>query len=217
MISKRSRLLAYGLFAALFAGSVSAHEAGDWLVRAGALLIDPKSDNGKIGSGPGAIEIEVEDDTMFTFDVTYMFTQNWGVELLAAAPFKHDIKVGGSQIASTKHLPPTVSAIYNFLPEAKFQPYVGLGLNFTLFFDEDLDGGALGDPGADLNLDNSTGVAAVVGIDVDLGNEWFLNAVVRWFDIDTDGEVKFSDNSKLDLGSVEIDPWAFGVNVGRRF
>ena len=44
-----------------------------------------------------------------------------------------------------------------------------------------------------------------------------MNAVVRWFDIDTDGEVKFSDNSKLDLGSVEIDPWAFGVNVGRRF
>ena len=217
MNSKTSCLLASGLFAALFAGSVSAHEAGDWLVRAGALLIDPKSDNGEIGSGPGAIDIKVDDDTMFTFDVTYMFTQNWGVELLAAAPFEHDISVGGADIASTKHLPPTVSAIYNFLPEAKFQPYVGLGLNFTMFFDEDLDGGALGDPGADLSLDNSTGVAAVIGVDVDLGNEWFLNAVVRWFDIDTDGEVKFSDNSKLDLGSVEIDPWAFGVNVGRRF
>jgi len=217
MKSPRICLLCCTLMIAAFTGSVSAHEAGDWVVRAGALLVDPKSDNGKIGSGPGAIGIQVEDDTMFTFDITYMLTQNWGVELLAAAPFEHDIKVGGSNIASTKHLPPTLSVVYNFMPEAKFQPYAGVGLNYTLFFDEDLDGGALGDPGADLNLDDSVGVAAVVGVDVDLGNEWFLNAVVRWFDIDADADVKFTNGSKLDLGTVEIDPWAFGVNIGRRF
>ena len=217
MHHKTPNLLGCALLGALLSGPALAHEAGDWIVRAGAHLVDPKSDNGKIGSGPAAIKIEVDDDTMFTFDVTYMLTDHWGVELLAAAPFEHDIEVGGSDIASTDHLPPTLSVVYHFLPDSNFQPYVGVGVNTTIFFDEKLDGAALGDPGADLSLDNSYGVAAVVGIDFDMGNNWFFNFDVRYLDIDTDAKVKFSDGSKLDLGTVEIDPWAFGINVGKSF
>lgn len=217
MQNRTFRTLGCALIGVLLSGPVLAHEAGDWIIRAGAHLVDPKSDNGKIGSGPDAIPIEVDEDTMFTFDITYMFTDNWGIELLAAAPFEHDIEVGGSDLAATDHLPPTLSVVYHFLPDSNFQPYVGVGVNATLFFDEKLDGEALGDPGADLSLDTSYGVAAVIGIDFDMGNNWFFNFDVRYLDIDTDAEVKFSDGSRLDLGTVEIDPWAFGINVGKSF
>ena len=212
------KFLGCALTGALLSGSVLAHEAGDWIIRAGAHLVDPKSNNGKVAVGDAVLGIDVDDDTMFTFDITYMLTNNWGVELLAAAPFKHDISVGPLEdVGATKHLPPTLSVVYHFLPDSNFQPYVGVGLNTTVFFDEKLDGATLGDPGADLSLDTSYGAAAVVGIDFDMGNNWFFNFDVRYLDIDTDAKVKFTDGSKLDLGTVEIDPWAFGINFGKSF
>lgn len=179
-----------------------AHEAGDWLIRAGLHTVDPKSDNGDI--------VTVADDTMFTFDVVYMLTPNWGLELLAAAPFKHDIAlVDGPTVASARHLPPTFSVVYHFLPDGRFQPYVGAGVNVTLFFDEKTRGPLAG---SRLKLDDSVGAAAVVGVDMELGSNWYLNADVRYLDIDT--------KAKLDgvtLETVAIDPWAFGLNLGYRF
>lgn len=179
------------------------YEAGDLLVRAGLHSVDPKSDNGDI--------VEVGDGTRPTLDVTYMFSRNWGVELLAAVPFEHDVRLadGGDKVATVKHLPPTVSLLYHFLPDAPVKPYLGLGLNVTFFFDEDTRGAL---EGADLELDTSIGPAAVAGVDIELGSRWFLNANVRYLDIDTDAEL---DGTKLE--NVEIDPFAFGVSVGYRF
>ena len=127
------------------------------------------------------------------------------MEVLAAAPFNHDIEVAGSDVAETKHLPPTVSAQYHFIPNGKVRPYVGLGVNYTLFFEEDIDG-------ADLELDASVGLAAQVGIDFDIGENMFLNVDVRYIDIETDAEV-----GGVDIGTVEIDPIVAGVHVGWRF
>ncbi len=180
-----------------------AFEAGDWIVRAGAKRVDPKSDNNDV--------VNVADDTQFTFDVTYMFTDHFGLELLAAAPFSHDIRLndGGTTVGSTDHLPPTLSAQYHFNPSGRFQPYVGLGLNWTLFFSEDTTGPLAG---ADLSLDNSLGLAAQVGFDVAVNDNWLVNFDLRWIDIDTDATVDGDD-----LGTVEIDPTVIGINFGYRF
>ncbi|MEZ5557876.1 MAG: OmpW family outer membrane protein [Pseudomonadales bacterium] len=206
--------VAAGLLAAGASLPVTAHEAGDWIVRGGFHYISPKSNNARIDSNVpvvGGAKIEVDEDTMFTFDVTYMMTRNWGVELLAAAPFEHDIQVGGAKVASTKHLPPTLSVVYAFMPDNAIQPYAGLGLNMTVFFDENID-----IPGADLNLDTSLGLAAVAGVDIDLGDNWFLNADIRYLDIETDAKI-FIPGVGTTKPTVEIDPWAFGLNVGFKF
>lgn len=203
---KKSRLsIVIAVFAVAVAaasGPAIAQEPGSWLLRGGFHNVEPKSNNSDI--------VEVDSATSFTFNVTYLFNENWGVELLAAAPFKHNISlVDGPKVASTRQLPPTVSVVYRFIPGAKFQPYVGAGVNVTLFFDEQTHGPL---NGSDLSLDNSVGPAAVAGVDVDLGNQWFLNADVRYMDIDT--------KAKLDgtsLGTVKIDPWAVGFNLGYRF
>ncbi|MBL8267445.1 OmpW/AlkL family protein, partial [Steroidobacter sp.] len=87
--------------------------------------------------------------------------------------------------------------------------YVGAGLNYTLFFDEKTTGAL---DGADLELDPSWGLAAQLGLDVHLGGSWFANIDARWLDIDTDAKLDGAS-----LGTVEIDPYAFGVSIGRRF
>jgi outer membrane protein len=178
-------------------------EAGDWLFRVGGSVVAPKSDNHPA--------VEVEDGYMLTFNGTYFINNNWAVEVLASLPFKHDIEaVGGGTVGETKHLPPTVSAQYHFLPDGNIRPYVGAGLNYTFLFEEDFDG-------ADLELDNSFGWAAQVGVDIDISENMFVNAEVRYIDIDADGELTIPGVGKVDIDTVEIDPVVVGLSVGFRF
>ncbi len=196
-------------FASLFvlalataAPTAQAQDAGAWIWRIGIHNVRPKSSNHDI--------VNVDAAPMLTFNGTYMIAPNWGVELLAALPFEHDINLnGGGKVAETKHLPPTLSLQYHFNPNGAWRPYLGAGLNYTLFFDEETTGAL---QGAKVELDASSGLAAQFGLDVELGGDWFANADFRWFDIDSDAKL-----NGVSLGTVEIDPYAFGLSIGRRF
>jgi outer membrane protein len=185
-----------------------AAEPEKWLVRVGGHYVDPQSDNNDL--------FEVEGSAMVTFDVTYLIDPHWGVELLGALPFTHDINiVDGPKVGETDQLPPTLSVVYRFLPDGQWRPYAGVGVNWTIFFNEDMSGPL---DGADLSLDQSVGLAGVVGIDIPFNDVWFFNMTVRYMDIDTDATVHLPDDGgTLDVGSVDIDPWAYGIEVGRAF
>jgi outer membrane protein len=199
--------------AGIFSDTAPGAQKGDWIVRAGLSQVNPKSENLDLD---GAFVV-VDSDISPTFDVTYMFSNHFGIELLAAYPFTHGIDLkpeGGpdSRIAQTDHLPPTLSLVWRpFDDKATFQPYVGVGMNYTMFFNEQLRGAP---NSVDLKLDDSFGPAAVIGTDIALGEDkkWFLNAAVRWMDIDTDAEIEGDE-----LGTVEIDPFVYTVGFGRRF
>ncbi len=181
---------------------VQAKEQGDWVIRFGGSYIEPKSDNSELVSVDGQMGV--------TFNFSYFMTRNLAVEVLAALPYEHDINlVNGPRVASTKHLPPTVSLQYHFLPDARVQPYVGLGLNYTMFFSEDTTGPLAG---ADLKLDDSWGWAGEVGVDFPFNEKWLLNFSARYIDIDTDAKLDGAN-----LGTVNIDPWVYGAHLGIRF
>jgi outer membrane protein len=182
--------------------TATAYEPGDWLIRAGASYVSPSSDNHDV--------VSVESATNATFNFTYMMTDVWALELLAAVPFKHDLELqNGTKVGSTKLLPPTLSLQYHFRPTETVQPYVGFGLNYTGFSSEKTTGSL---EGSDLDLSNSWGWGVDLGLDIMLNDNWLFNMDVRYLDIDTkatlDGE---------SLGKVEIDPMVFGVHIGYRF
>ncbi|MCB1638885.1 MAG: hypothetical protein KDI15_08560, partial [Thiothrix sp.] len=104
-----NKLLAAG-FCVLLAGTSQAwaYEAGDIVVRFGAAHVDPAGD----GALDGALD--VDSNTQLGVSASYMLNANFGVAVLAATPFKHDITLNGTDIGSTKHLPPTVTAQYHF-------------------------------------------------------------------------------------------------------
>jgi outer membrane protein len=190
------------LGAAAITPAVQAQDAGDWIWRVGVHNVRPKSSNHRI--------VNVDAAPGLTFNGTYMLASHWGVELLAALPFEHDINLnGGGKVAETKHLPPTLSLQYHFNPNGAWRPYVGAGLNYTLFFDEQTTGALAA---ADLELEPSWGPAAQFGLDITLASTWFANVDARWFDIDSKAKL-----NGVGLGSVQIDPYAFGLSVGRRF
>ena len=184
-----------------FAGTAVAFEPGDWLVRVGASYVSPSSDNHDV--------VSVESATSATINFSYMMTDVWALELLAAYPFKHDLELqDGTKIGSTKLLPPTFSLQYHFSPTEQFQPYVGVGINYTSFSSEKTQGPL----GTDLNLGGSWGLAGQIGFDVMFNDNWFFNVDARYIDIDTKAEL-----DGVSLGKVEIDPWIFGAHIGFRF
>lgn len=243
-MSRISKTLLMAGALGLAVGAIPAQaEQGDWLVRAGATMVSPKSGNLKLGD-IGFVEdlgvsitdvsIEVDDGTSLGLTLTYMLTDNWAVELLAAVPFKHDIdlkatiddgdvsETGQARIGDTKHLPPTLSLQYHFLPDAMFSPYIGVGLNMTVFSSEKLNTDAqelfeaMGLTNARLNLDTSTGVAGQVGADFKFGNGWLLNADVRYIDIGTKAKIR-ADEETVSLGTVNIDPIVYSLMIGYQF
>ncbi len=205
--------------------AATAYEPGDIIVRAGAANVDPNDDSSKLklkGTALPGSGAEVEDDTQLGLTLTYMLTDHLGVGLLAATPFEHDLKadLGASTVdaGSAKQLPPTVTLQYFPMNAAsKFQPYVGVGVNYTKFFDEDIDGeleSVLGK--GDLELDDSWGLAGQIGVDYAINEHWLLNASIWYIDLQTDAKFKF-DSGNVVKADVDVDPWVYMIGVGYKF
>ncbi|MGM3173190.1 outer membrane protein OmpW [Dickeya lacustris] len=199
--------------AAMIPALAQAHQAGDVIFRAGTATVRPvESSDDVLGSG----SFSVNNNTQLGLTAGYMFTDNIGVELLAATPFQHKVGLAGlGNIAKVKHLPPTLMAQYYFGEGTdKLRPYVGAGLNYTTFFGEkftqNLDGAL-----TDLSLKNSWGVAAQAGLDYNLNKNWLLNMSVWWMDIDT--TVKFKANGQDQSIKTRLDPWVFMFGFGYKF
>ncbi|MFP2768599.1 OmpW family outer membrane protein [Oceanisphaera sp. KMM 10153] len=185
----------------LLAPSAFAHQTGDILVRGGAINVSPTTDTNDA--------LDVQSNTQLGLTLSYMVTDNWGVELLAATPFSHDVNLGGSEVANVKHLPPSLMAQYYFGDaQSKVRPYVGAGINYTFFFEEEGRGILAG---TDVEADDSWGLAAQAGIDMDINDNWFVNGSVWYMDIDTD--------VKTAAGTFDtsIDPIGLMVGLGYRF
>ncbi|MCH5050046.1 outer membrane protein OmpW [Pectobacterium aquaticum] len=203
------------LAAALMPALTQAHQAGDFIVRAGSATVRPveSSDNvlGSLGS------FQVNNNTQLGLTFSYMVTDNIGVELLAATPFNHKVGLQSTgTIAEVKHLPPSLVAQYYFGDkEDKLRPYLGVGLNYTLFFDEKFNDTGKGAGLSDLSLKNSWGVAAQAGLDYNLDKNWLVNMSVWWMDIDTD--VKFKAGNNQQSIHTTLDPWVFMFGLGYRF
>jgi outer membrane protein len=154
-----------------------------------------------------------------------MLTNNVGIELLAATPFEHTVGVKGmpgafaglnGDLADIKHLPPTLSVVYYPLDsKSTFQPYVGLGVNYTWFFDTELTSEAEGKGFSGFDLDDSVGLAGQIGADFMLTDNVLLNAQLRYIDIDTTGTTEIlGDKVEVD---VDVDPWVYMVGLGYKF
>ncbi|WP_281948484.1 outer membrane protein OmpW [Vibrio parahaemolyticus] len=213
----KKTICSLAVVAALVSPSVFAHKQGDFVLRVGAASVVPNDSSDKIlGSQE---ELKVDSNTQLGLTFGYMFTDNISLELLAATPFSHDIStdlLGLGDIADTKHLPPTLMVQYYFgEPQSKFRPYVGAGLNYTIFFDEGFNNKAKNVGLTDLKLDDSFGLAANVGVDYMINGQWFLNASAWYANIETEATYKFGGaKQKTD---VKINPWVFMISGGYKF
>ncbi|MFT3897952.1 MAG: OmpW family outer membrane protein [Thermomonas sp.] len=192
---------------ALAAFPAFAQSAGDWTIGVGVHDVAPKSGNGTLAATPlGDLHMDVGDSTRPTITAEYFVRNHLGIEVLASVPFQHGISVDGvGKVGSTRQLPPTVSLQYHF-GEGRVRPFVGLGVNYTTFFDTDSSGPIAG---SDLELSDSWGLAAHLGVDFRVGNRGAIRIDYRKIDIDT--KVKLDGADLGTRNTVNIDPSAYGV------
>jgi outer membrane protein len=177
--------------------SAQAADEGPWLVRARAVRLD--SANG------GGFGLAINNKTLPEVDISYFFTPNIAAELILTVPQKQDVFLSGAKIGTLKHLPPTLTAQYHFLPQGAVRPYVGAGLNYTNFSSVNLPAGVTIDR-------NSFGPALQAGVDFPVAKNVVLNIDVKKVYIRTDvtaGTTK--------LGTFKVDPVLVGVGIGYRF
>ncbi|HFZ8993245.1 TPA: outer membrane protein OmpW [Citrobacter freundii] len=205
---------------ALLSTGVYAHEAGEFFVRAGTATVRPTEGAGGVLGDLGGFNVSNNTQPGFTF--TWMATDNIGIELLAATPFRHKVGTQATgDIATVHHLPPTLMAQWYFGDaDSKLRPYIGAGVNYTTFFDNDFNDAGKADGLSDLSLSDSWGAAGQVGVDYLINRDWLINMSVWYMDIDTD--VKFKSNGAVlaagkYTSDVRLDPWVFMFSAGYRF
>ena len=214
---------------AIAAPIAHAHQAGDIIVRAGAITVDPQESSSDIWvAGLNSVQgtqATLDSDTQLGLNFAYMLTSNLGIELLAATPFSHNVGVKGmpgvfaglnGNLGELKHLPPTLSVLYYPLDASSaFQPYVGAGINYTWFFDTELSSAAEDKGFSGLDMKDSWGLSAQVGMDYMLTDNIMLNAQVRYIDIETTGTTTLN-GAKVKV-DVDVDPLVYMVGLGYKF
>lgn len=227
----RSLLNSTILGAALFAALAPGAQAGDlpsakvspaapmiapwnpWMIRGRALVVVPQEDASLTIGGvrvPGA-DVSISTSVVPELDITYFFTPNLAAELILGVT-PHNVKgagaLAGARIGSAWLLPPTLTLQYHFTNFGAFKPYVGAGVNYTVFFDEKAKGGF-----TDFDLKDTFGLALQVGFDYMLNEHWGINFDVKKIFL----EPKVKVNNGLVTGKVKIDPWLIGTGVTYRF
>ncbi|MDR5801791.1 OmpW family outer membrane protein [Caballeronia sp. LZ001] len=184
--------------------SMSGIHAGDVLVRLRAISIEPQV---SAGGALGTLNTNVNNSIVPELDFTYMIRDDIGVELILATS-RHQVTSSIGGLGGVGVLPPTLLLQYHFNHAGRVRPYVGAGINYTLFYNDKLKAGD-----ADVSIKHSSfGPALQAGVDVQVAKNLFVNADVKKIWMRTSASA-----GGVDLGSLKIDPWVFGVGVGMKF
>jgi outer membrane protein len=224
----------------MLSSNIARAEAGDWLVRARGIVVAPDDSSDEIHLEAGGVSTPLADsgvgvDTNIVpeFDVTYMITDNIGIEAIAGMSI-HDVDLEGPgavlsslgftdgfKIFDSWVLPPTITVQYHFMQDSKIRPYVGIGANYTAFLWNDATDDLEDVVGpVEVDMDNRFTWAAQIGVDVDINERWYFNVDVKYIDMDSTASLLIKNGPLAHTGlrvDVDINPWVFGAGVGMRF
>lgn len=196
-------------------------------VNVGLINVNP-SDTASALDQDKSLGLVADSNTQLGFTFDYQYSDNIVLELVAATPFSHTVNgaggLAGAEIAKVKHLPPTLLGQYHFLDaSAKFRPFVGLGLNYTVFFDEEptealraTAKALFGSDDVKVELDSSFGVALQAGFNYHIDEKWGVHGMISKIDINTDASV-YAAGVKGLTSDVELDPVVAMLGVKYKF
>ncbi|MAZ75681.1 MAG: hypothetical protein CMH31_00080 [Micavibrio sp.] len=213
-MNKISKLiLLAGIATTAFSAPVMANDLGDiwskerFQIRLRAIDVIADGDGSVTQNG---LKTDVENSITPEIDLTYFFTKNIAAELIAATA-KHEIDAGNFNLGEAWILPPTLTLQYHFTPDNKFSPYVGAGLNYSLFYGENNGNGF-----NNLNVDGGVGYAVQAGFDYWLSDNWGINFDAKYVNLDVDVDVNLGA-TPLNANDVDLDPLILGAGISYRF
>ncbi|MFW2391407.1 MAG: OmpW/AlkL family protein [Methyloceanibacter sp.] len=190
---------------------------GNFMIRGLVTGVLPDTDASVTAGGAriGGANADVSDEIIPATTLTYFFNDNIAVELFCCFA-KHDVTGTGSiaglgEIADTWIFPPALTAQYHFNTEGTIKPYVGAGLQYIAFFNEGTGQNRLG--ATKVNIDDGLGFTLQAGLDISVGDGWYLNADVKktWLNTDVNW------NGTGVRADVDLDPLIISAGFGYRF
>lgn len=198
-----------------------------WQIRLRALGVVPDSSSSTAYvQGVPALSspnsgLSVGNSVVPELDISYYFTRNVSAELILGVTQHHITATGalsGLDVGSAWLLPPTLTFQYHFTDFGRFQPYIGIGINYTFFFGQQPAGAytASGLAITSLNIHNALGGAAQVGFDYMIDEHWGINFDVKklllrpTYDAWVNGSIPVT-------GTASLDPWLLGGGITYRF
>ena len=177
-----------------------------WMVRVRA--VDLLWTNGQSGSVVQGSNVKARDQIIPELDVSYFFTKNIAAELVLTYPQSIQIDAGGNKLGTIKALPPSLLLQYHFTNFGAFKPYVGAGVNYTIFSSRNnLSGGAY-------SVDSSSfGAVGQVGMDYMFDKNWGLNVDLKYATMSTN----VTDTAGANVGKLTLNPWMPAVGVTYKF
>ncbi len=206
-----------GLAASLISTTALAQVDNPWQVRVRAVAVVP-DESAKIETIGG--DAAITNTLIPELDISYFFTDHISTELILGTT-KHKATAVGTTLGDVELgkvwlLPPTLTLQYHMAPKAAFNPYVGAGINYTIFYSESTKGTVLDN----IHYGNSFGFALQAGADIKSNpdSDWFFNLDVKKVFLNTDVRVDATTAAGAVVNAkVDINPWLIGVGVGKRF
>lgn len=193
------------------AQDVRGKQAGDIVLGAGVIGVLPSNGGStSIGGTPHASSTATPQ-----LDLTYFLSPNFAVNVIAATS-RHDVEVrnvpgaGTIDLGRVWALPPTVTLQYHPLPASRLSPYLGVGLNYTVFYGE---GGSRSAGITQVDVENAWGYGVNVGVDYEISPNWLANVDVKRLWLSPDVRV----NNGAVRGEADLNPWIVGASMRYRF
>ncbi len=188
------------------AAHAQAAEENPWMIRVRA--VDVLYQNGQTGIAQEA-NVKAKNQWIPEFDISYFFTKNIAAELVLTWPQQVNITTGqgDAYLGKVTALPPSLLAQYHFTDLGAFKPYIGAGINYTIF-------GNRQNFAIPVQIEpSSVGFVGQIGMDYMLDKNWGLNVDVKYATMATNIQTTGGAN----LGKLTLNPWMPAVGVTYKF
>ena len=181
-----------------------------WQVRVRGLGVITE-DNGYVDGIPGS-DLSYSDTIVPELDISYYFTDNLAAELVLGTTYANISGAGTvsglGTVGKVWLLPPTLTLQYHLTKLGAFKPYVGAGINYTIFYNQDGKGSF-----SDIDVEDTFGFALQAGFDYMIDEHWGINFDVKKLFL----EPEWTANNGTLSGKAELNPWLIGTGVTYRF
>jgi outer membrane protein len=218
------RLAAIG-GALLAAAAMPAHaqEAGDIQIKVlGTAVLPDGAITNVVTAGPvpAGTQTQANDNFVPTAAIEYFFADNLSIETICCVT-QHDVDanagpLNGAELVSDARVIPATFTLKYHLPAGPFRPYVGAGVTYFLWINDNPGAATIPLGVTGQSLSNELGVALQAGADIDISDSMFVSLDAKRYFVDTTARW-FAGNTVVIETEHKLDPWVLSAGLGFRF
>jgi outer membrane protein len=192
-----------------------------WMVRVRAvdlLFQNGQSNGASTAAGVQINNVRAKNEIIPEFDISYFFTKNIAAELVLTYPQRVNVysNLTPGPTGTITALPPSLLLQYHFTELGAIKPYVGAGVNYTIFGNR--NNFSVGGNSNALTVDQSSfGFVGQVGADYMFDKHWGMNVDVKYATMSTNVTGQNALAGVGNIGKLTLNPWMPAVGVTYKF